>query len=372
LSSVSVSVRAPLLARGIELVDTPGTGSVFGHNTGEAEAALRTMDAALFVLTADPPVSASERELIAEVATLSVTMFVVLNKADRLSWDDLAEVLEFTAEVTDRAAGRPVRIYPMSARDALEGTGDAGFEAFAADFIAYLDHGRTADLRRAVAGHARRLACALRDEVLVERKAAELHGQQAAERVRAFAARLAAVAERRHDAADLAAAESRRMLAERQGRPASAAPARPPRPATTAPAGSPPPGRCPGPAPARRYLRIQGSLIAAARYDHRHRGLTVGPQQERQAIQRRRVRPLHVLDQHADRSAVCHFLQHLRYRGKQGPALSPRVCRPVPARQHPVLVPAARPLPAYTAAPTPALPPPAQPSRAYSASRSSL
>lgn len=69
------------------------------------------MDVAVFVLTADPPVSASERELISQVARLSVTMFVVLNKADHLSAAELAEVAEFTSEVAARAAGRPVPVY---------------------------------------------------------------------------------------------------------------------------------------------------------------------------------------------------------------------------------------------------------------------
>lgn len=53
LASVIVVVDAPVLARGVELVDTPGTGSVYAHNTAEAEAALDTMDAAVFALTAD-------------------------------------------------------------------------------------------------------------------------------------------------------------------------------------------------------------------------------------------------------------------------------------------------------------------------------
>ena len=65
-------IDAPLLARGVELVDTPGTGSVHGHNTMEAQAALAPMDAAVFVLTADPPISASEREIIAQVAEMAV------------------------------------------------------------------------------------------------------------------------------------------------------------------------------------------------------------------------------------------------------------------------------------------------------------
>jgi len=213
LASVTVVADAPVLARGAELVDTPGTGSVHAHNTAEAEAALGTMDAAVFVLTADPPVSASERELMARVAELSVTMFVVLNKADHLTGAELAEAAEFTAQVAAGATGRPVRLYPLSARAALAESGDPGFAAFAADFTAYLARGRAADLQASVAAHARRLAVSLCDEATLARQATRMRTGAAAGRVDEFAGRLAAVRERRQDAADLAAAESARMLA---------------------------------------------------------------------------------------------------------------------------------------------------------------
>jgi small GTP-binding protein len=231
LASVTVTVDVPLLTRGVELVDTPGTGSVYAHNTAEAELALETMDAAVFVLTADPPVSATERDLMSRVARLSVSMFVVLNKADYLSadaWQDggsvdgspdghrrseLAEALEFTASVAAEAAGRPVRLYPLSARAALTAPGDTGFTAFAADFTDYLDSGRASDLRQSVAGHAKRLAHSLRDETDLTRRAGQMRTGAASGRVEAFRERLAAVAVRRQDAADLAAAESARLLA---------------------------------------------------------------------------------------------------------------------------------------------------------------
>ncbi len=224
LRAVTVLTDAALLERGVELVDTPGTGSVHGHNTIEAESALATMDAAVFVLTADPPVSGSERELIAKVAGLSAEMFVVLNKADHLDGSELAEVLAFTGQVVGAAAGRAIRIYPLSARAALAGSADAGFGEFAADLGAYLDRAGDSDLRRSVRGHARRIASSLRDEVTLARRAAEMRGAQASARVQAFAARLAAVRDGRPDAADLAAAECGRMLAamneaaERAGR----------------------------------------------------------------------------------------------------------------------------------------------------------
>ena len=105
VASVTVTVDAPILARGIELVDTPGTGSVYTHNTSTAEAALDTMDAAVFVLTADPPASASECELLARVAGGSVRMFVVLNKTDYLAGDELAEALDFATQVAGRLLG---------------------------------------------------------------------------------------------------------------------------------------------------------------------------------------------------------------------------------------------------------------------------
>jgi hypothetical protein len=47
LDEAAVRLDAPWLAAGIELVDTPGTGSVPGHNTEQARVALKTTDAAL-------------------------------------------------------------------------------------------------------------------------------------------------------------------------------------------------------------------------------------------------------------------------------------------------------------------------------------
>src|ERR1700691_1684216 len=145
IAGVTVSVAAPVLAGGVELVDTPGTGSVFEWDTRAAHEALRSMDAAVFVLTADPPVSASERDLLGRVAGLSVTTFTVLNKADRLDEAELAEALEFTGRGI-RETGRSSRVYPMSARVALDG-GDPGFAGFEAEFIAYLAARGHSDLR---------------------------------------------------------------------------------------------------------------------------------------------------------------------------------------------------------------------------------
>jgi GTP-binding protein EngB required for normal cell division len=210
IADVTVYLTAPILESGVELVDTPGTGSVFEWDTRTAHQALRSMDAAVFVLTADPPVSASERDLLDKVAGLSVTTFAVLNKADHLDERGLAEAVEFTRRVLGEA-GHPGPVYPMSGRAALRG-GDVGFTAFKADFTAYLSAQGRADLRASAIAQARRIAGSVLDEVAVTRRAAEMRAGDAADRVRQFSERLAEVAVHGRDAVTVVNAESGRLL----------------------------------------------------------------------------------------------------------------------------------------------------------------
>jgi GTP-binding protein EngB required for normal cell division len=215
IAGVTVYLDAPVLAGGVELVDTPGTGSVYEWDTAAAHAALESMDAAVLVLTADPPVSAAERDLYAKVASLSVTTFTVLNKADHLDRAGLAEASEFTRRVLGEAAGRPgrgpSRVYAMSARAALDGD-DHGFDEFTADFMAYLTSRRVADLRASAIAQARRIARSLLDEVALTRRAAQLSAGEAADRVARFGERLAEVAVRGRDAVAVVNAEAARLL----------------------------------------------------------------------------------------------------------------------------------------------------------------
>jgi len=198
IAGVTVYLAAPVLAGGVELVDTPGTGSVFEWDTETAHEALRSMDAAVFVLTADPPVSANERDLLGRVAGLSVATFAVLNKADHLDEAGLAEAAEFTRRVLGEA-GHSVTVYPISARAALRGRDD-GFAAFRADFLSYLSDRRHADLKASALGQARRIAGSLLDEVRLTRRAAGMRAGDAAQRVERFGARLAEVTVRGRDA----------------------------------------------------------------------------------------------------------------------------------------------------------------------------
>lgn len=213
ITDVTVHLDAPLLAESVELVDTPGTGSVYEHNTAEAERALETLDAAVLVLTADPPPSAAERDLLRKITAHSVATFVLLNKVDRLDAAERDEVLAFTGGVVRESAGADLPIYAVSARNALADRPDDGFASFTAGLHQYLHTRRAQDLERSVTGHLRRTTLRLLDEVRLARRASQLRAGQSAGQVDTFRDRLTAVSARRRDAADLAWAQEKRLLA---------------------------------------------------------------------------------------------------------------------------------------------------------------
>ncbi len=222
LAEVVVRMPAGLLDGGVEVVDTPGVGSVFAHSAAAATAALDTMDAAVFVLSADPPISGSERDFLAAVRDRSVALFCVLNKVDNLTAVERGEVLDFTADVLARAVGHPVAVYPVSARQALaaQQTGDtaaldaSGVARLSRDLAGYLRERREVDLAASVAGHARRIAARLLDEAVLTRRAADLSTAAAGDQVTRFEEQLAALDEYRRDAADVARASASRLLAD--------------------------------------------------------------------------------------------------------------------------------------------------------------
>ncbi len=219
LASVIAYLDAPLLSGGVEIVDTPGVGSVFANATTEAQQSHEQLDAAIFVLSVDPPMSASERDLLAAIGSRAVAIFVVLNKVDRLTDAERSEALRFTAAQTALALGGSVPVYPVSAAGALAAinrgdppTGDlAGLDK---DLVDYLTTRRDHDLARSVAGHATRIARSALDEILLTQRAADLAAENASGQVAAFRARLDVVDEHRRDAADIVQSTAVRILAD--------------------------------------------------------------------------------------------------------------------------------------------------------------
>ena len=112
---------SPWLAHGVRLVDTPGIGSVYEHNTDEARKYLPQADAVLFVASVDQPVSRAELDFLIGVRQYAGKIFCLLNKVDYLRPEELSESVVFSTDTVRDALGASIPVFPVSARLALEG-----------------------------------------------------------------------------------------------------------------------------------------------------------------------------------------------------------------------------------------------------------
>ncbi len=121
VSEVVITYPSPHLKGGVQMIDTPGVGSVYEHNTDVAYKYLPKSDAALFLLSVDQPLSKAELDFLRDVREYSNRIFFLLNKADYFCEADIRESMEFSKNVLKEAMGTEVRIFPVSAKLALEG-----------------------------------------------------------------------------------------------------------------------------------------------------------------------------------------------------------------------------------------------------------
>ncbi|AEB10569.1 dynamin family protein [Desulfobacca acetoxidans] len=119
---VDIAYPSAYLKDGVRIIDTPGVGSVYSHNTEVAYNYLPQVDAAIFVVTVDPPLSASEEEFLKDIREYVHKLFFVLNKIDYVAEAERQEALDFTRQVLTTSLGTDnLQIFPLTAKLALEG-----------------------------------------------------------------------------------------------------------------------------------------------------------------------------------------------------------------------------------------------------------
>jgi small GTP-binding protein len=115
-ASVIVEIPDELLARGVRIVDTPGTASTSIDSTATTEAFLGRIDVAVLVLAADQPLSAAERELTASLLERGRRVLFAVNKLDQIDANDRPKMLAFVADGLREITGRDAEIIALSAR----------------------------------------------------------------------------------------------------------------------------------------------------------------------------------------------------------------------------------------------------------------
>ncbi|MFF2662708.1 dynamin family protein, partial [Kitasatospora sp. NPDC058032] len=164
---VEVELPVPLLAAGLELVDTPGVGGLVSGHAQLALAALENADALVFVVDGSSELTRSELDFLARATERTAETVFVLTKTD--SHDAWPAVLERNRELLARHAPRHAEApwFPVSnraRRDAADAAGsgelqdaeelleESGFEALDA-LLRRRIAARAADLRLANVVH---------------------------------------------------------------------------------------------------------------------------------------------------------------------------------------------------------------------------
>ncbi len=119
---VDILHPAPILQHGVVLIDTPGIGSTFTHNTKATLDFLPQCDAALFVVSADPPLTEVEVEFLKAVKSKVERLFFIFNKIDYLSESEKKAALGFFRKVLAEKmeANGDYPIFSVSSRRGLD------------------------------------------------------------------------------------------------------------------------------------------------------------------------------------------------------------------------------------------------------------
>ncbi|MGA3036197.1 MAG: dynamin family protein [Vulcanimicrobiaceae bacterium] len=171
--AVDVRVHAEFL-HGLRIVDTPGIGSAFVHNTETARSALREAEVAILVVGPEPPIGEAEIAFTKDVRDASERLFVVYNKADLLPEQE-HEIIAFTQRQLDAALGFSPRMFALSARNALsaaqDGRVDSRFAEFVSALTRFLDRNRDLVRERSIARKSAALARRLQFLISLRRHA---------------------------------------------------------------------------------------------------------------------------------------------------------------------------------------------------------
>ncbi len=223
VAEVEVDLPAPILSGGVVLIDTPGIGSTFRHNTAATLHFLQQCDAALFLISADPPITEVELAFLQQVREKVPQLFFVMNKIDYLDDRELTEALRFYRGVLAETFGErdDPAVFSVSARNGIRARedGDAGqwrasgmarLESFLIDFLAR-------EKRNALTEAISRRAAEVLDRVLMEAeiavKALQMPRQELEEKISLFETTLKQAESERRLIQDVLAGDKKRASA---------------------------------------------------------------------------------------------------------------------------------------------------------------
>jgi hypothetical protein len=182
---------------------------------------LAQCDAALFLVSADPPITEVEVEFLRTIREAVTKVFFVLNKIDYLTDDERETALAFFETVLRERAGiqGPVRIFPVSAKQGIAAaTADdaalwqsSGMDSVSNHLVGFLAGEKNAVLRDAVQKKARAVLGAVALRLDLSRRALEMPLDDLEDRMRTFEVKIREAEIQRRHAADILEGDHKRI-----------------------------------------------------------------------------------------------------------------------------------------------------------------
>lgn len=220
IHEVLIDYPSPWLQGGLRLVDTPGIGSVHRHNTDITYGFLPKADAVLFVLSVDQPISQEEYNFLKELGKYASKIFVLVNKIDVLTEADLDESITFIRKTITDAIDSGLNLFPISARQALQGYRSdlseapphSGFPAFSKALESFLLQEKTQVLATSVARGLSRMLSQIHARTEIELKSLDTPIVELQQKILVFEAKKEEILQVRNDHVLLLEGESRHLL----------------------------------------------------------------------------------------------------------------------------------------------------------------
>ncbi len=221
VARVDLCYPAPILANGVILIDTPGVGSTFRHNTEAALRVLPECDAVLFVISVDPPITEVEIEYLKQIKAKSGKLAFILNKTDYLQPEERERVAEFVKRTLEQHNLWPpdTAIFAVSATEALDAKQTANQAELKSSGLGKVERYISRDLvaqkggllAEAVRSKAADIAAEAIAEIQVHIRAVQMPLEALASKCRAFEQTLASIEVQRRTIRDLLDGERRRL-----------------------------------------------------------------------------------------------------------------------------------------------------------------
>jgi GTP-binding protein EngB required for normal cell division len=225
---VEVFYPAPVLADNTVLIDTPGVGSTFRHNTEAALRVLAECDAAVFVVSPDPPITETELDYLRRLDSKVAKILFIMNKADYVRVEERARLVDFLRDVLKQNAlwSSGSIIFSVSARDGLDGKrrgnrndiDSSGLRAIEDYLSQYLAADKTETLTRAISKKAEDILAETAATLDLRMKTLEMPLGELSSRSQLFEQALSSIEGQRGTVDDLLAGEQRRLLADLRSR----------------------------------------------------------------------------------------------------------------------------------------------------------